>query len=502
MKNLSVKTITLLGLFLGVVGCEKTEFGQLTRGTSEILPKQEEFSNSSCALSTLAKPKVDMLFLFDNSTSSFFMNSRSRTSILGALRTSLYEAAQRFDFRIMVAPLITRRTNDVTTGVSVAVENTKGITGSGQNLIVAGSSNDLIDRAASISHAVGSREYGFERARHLLNHHYQSTGIFRRGAHTLVALFSNEDADWRQEGPDHQGGRFERRDFESNLNQLKNISNSMASTQFRFITVVPSRSSGQGCSLPLAQKGTRYQKMSREIYLHNKKDKASFQGLYGQEPYDTFDLCTQDYQGIFTGINNTIKKVLVRHTYDRWPITDKREHNGKIPPFDIDSIRVFKHISNNNIVEIQRNSSDGWTPVANYRSNFPIRSNPTRGEPFNGYFVQLHGNAVVTFPECMRIETLEAIDYFGYIVAAQEPRPSTVKFVKNGQVFGQNTRHGWSYLGYKKNWNVRITSPNNHSGGRPEILKTGYVFKLNGNAVYRNGDKIRLQFLPKPIGSR
>ena len=496
------------GFMLGLVGCSKEEFGRVNQKETNSISEREQFSNSSCALSSLVKPKVDMLFLFDNSTSSFFINAQGQQAILEALRGTVLVAAERFDFRIMVAPLKPSNSNRSsssyhTEGVTVAVANEDGITSSGKRLVVNASDNLLIEKTAAIQAVRGSSEYGFERAHDLIKYHHDNTQVFRSGAHTLIALFSNEDADWRQDGPDLQGVGPEKKDYNSNKNDLISLSNRILALQFRFVTIAPSRDyDARACSLPHAKRGIRYRRMSNDIYLHNRNDKQGFQNISATSPYDNYDLCSQDYQGIFTGINKTITDIVVPHTYNFWPITNQGPAPGGGPPFDSDSqsIEIYKVFSNSSQQSISRSSRNGWTLVNGYRSGHNIRREPTVGEPFNGYFIELHGNAEVTYPECLRIETSAPYDYFGYIVATIQPDLTSVEYKKNRRIFSQSSSNGWTYLGFKRNFNIRIDGQSyGHQPGLPAVNKTGHIFQLNGDAAYSNGDKVELKFDPAPL---
>ena len=502
-----------------IASCGKEEFGQRLSRSSLSIPGREQFSNSSCSHHSMVRPKVDMLFLFDNSTSSFFLNQRNRQTILEALRNTIHTATQRLNYRIMVAPLIPEdhepsSSSYYTNGISVAAENANGITSNGQRLIVGASDNQLTDRTASILAVSGSNEYGLERAYHLLDYHYRTTKIFRGNAHTLIALFSNEDADWRQdEGPDHQGTGPEKEDFTLNRNNLIALSNRMNALQFRFVTVAPFRDYNSGkCSLPFAKSGARYRKMSNEIYLHNVSSKDDFNPVTSRVPYDTFDLCGQDYQGIFEKITQVLTLVAVPHIYNFWPITDKAPTASGGAPFDSNSIRVFKHTSNTSSTEISESTSNGWSIVTDsngvpryYTQN--TRRSPSAGESFTGYLIQLHGPAEITYPECIRIETSAPFDYFGYVVSTEKPYDNppnapienNVKYKKNGTLFTKSATNGWEYIGFRRNWNTRIKNASGHTAGLPEVNKTGHIFKLYGNAIYSNGDKVELLVDPAPI---
>ena len=480
--------LILLGLMLGLSGCQVEEFGQTAAQSHDSVGHTRKYSDLACSRSSLVKPPVDILFLFDNSSSSFFLKSSSRRRILAALRNTIHTAGQRFDFRLMIAPLIgTHKTNNI----ALAVENQKGMSSVSKRLIVGINDNQLIEKAGGIPSSGGSQEYGFERAINLIKYH-RRTGVFRNQAHTLVAIFSNEDANWRQEGPDHQGAGPAKKDFEKNLNAFKALARSLQAEQFRLITVAPHSRCWPGTRV-----GTRYKKMSRALYF----DHVARKGKHPDHnnSYDNFDLCKEDYEGIFTGITKTIVDVLEGHKYNYWPLSDKIQLS-----IDLASIEVFKHVKDpkdiiidKEIILIPEKGPNRWELVDGYQTR-NTRVLPTKGEPFSGHLIKLNGDAQVTFPDCLRIETSEPRDYFGYFVVLEKPKLDTVVYKKNGKLFPKSTSNGWEYLGLRSNLNTRIQGPKNYAEGLPAVHKTGHAFKLHGEAVYSNGDTVELTYLPAP----
>lgn len=469
-------------IFTLIVSCAKEEFGETVKTNSEAITNREVFSNLTCAGSTLIKPPVDFLFVFDNSTSTNYINAETKSALLGTLTY----VSERFDYHVMVAPLL-RNTSDVNQGVSLAVSSTDGLSASATSLVVANDSSLLLDRAASISSVPGSAEYGFERVSELISTN-RSNGIFRDNAYTIVVMISNEDADWRQSGPDIQGPGPEINDYSTNYTTLTNLSNSLSAEQFRLMSVVPFT---DNCE-PSYKQGWRYKKMSRDIYLHNLNTKTGFSDPDGAEPYDSFDLCSGDFASIFNSINQTINSIVISHVYNYWPVAANNS-----PAFDPQTIRVFKVFSDTSSVELSENTVNGWQYIG-YRSNQNLRTLPSPGEPFTGNLLQLHGNAQLTYPECINVQTLAPADYYGYVVTSQEPRLDTVRVIKNGQTYNQSATNGWEYIGFRSSFNIRIQGSGNYSAGVPAVNRTGYVFKLNGAAVYSNGDEVQVLYNSQP----
>ena len=99
-KNILRVFFTLIGLIFS--GCGKEMFSaskskQLNK-TSPIVKN----TSQSCSNFTLIKPEVDFLFLWDNSTSSVFINDQTKA----ALNNTIDLVSSRFDYHMLLAPLV------------------------------------------------------------------------------------------------------------------------------------------------------------------------------------------------------------------------------------------------------------------------------------------------------------------------------------------------------------------------------------------------------------
>jgi hypothetical protein len=81
-------------------------------GQEETFPSRPilAYSTEFCSQSTQIRPKVDFLFVWDNSTSTFFINSQTKQ----ALQSTITLMSDRFDYRILLAPLIDSNTQNPT----------------------------------------------------------------------------------------------------------------------------------------------------------------------------------------------------------------------------------------------------------------------------------------------------------------------------------------------------------------------------------------------------
>lgn len=80
---------------------------------------------------------------------------------------------------------------------------------------------------------------------------------------------------------------------------------------------------------------------------------------------------------------------------------------------------------------------------------------------------------------------------FNYVVVSSDRQPvvSSIKVWKNGVQIPQSNSNGWSYVGYASN---QPTSYYPTSGN----VRSGYMIKLNGSAVFQGSDNITFDFDP------
>lgn len=76
---------------------------------------------------------------------------------------------------------------------------------------------------------------------------------------------------------------------------------------------------------------------------------------------------------------------------------------------------------------------------------------------------------------------------FDYVVLSEKPDVSTIKIKKNGSLISQSNTNGWTYVGYLANQPTSFYPA-------PSNVKSGYMIKLNGTAVYKGSDKIDVTY--------
>ncbi|MFT6603380.1 MAG: hypothetical protein ACJARO_000890, partial [Bacteriovoracaceae bacterium] len=100
MKNLKFTLFILLFAFLS--GCPEGAFKPNEQKESTVANPIQFSSNTSCSSFTLIRPKVDFLFLWDNSTSTNFINESTKA----ALNQTIDSISSRFDYHILLSPLV------------------------------------------------------------------------------------------------------------------------------------------------------------------------------------------------------------------------------------------------------------------------------------------------------------------------------------------------------------------------------------------------------------
>ncbi len=478
LKSIWKNLIQLVILVAFTVSCGQEIFAPKTQNKTEVGMANPISSNYVCAGHTLIKPEVDILFIVDNSSSTNFLTSDIKLQLSNTLS---YLNSSKFDYRVMLAPLISTNPdrNFVSSAEPIAgVDDSIGISDIG------------IDQYFGTVQG-GATELGFRRALYLIN---GNRNVFRNGANTIVVMLSNgNDTDYQTD----LYGNIVGSNYQARLTEFKQLtqsycethscpSNPLNSAHLRFISVVAHSSSGGICGTGTIT-GVNYINMSRDIYNHSV-------GPSGSSYPDSYNICTSDYANLFGGINQSIEQVVINHTYNYWLVSAH-------PNIDTDQITVQKFLGNSLIGNLSQYPSDsnGFEYVG-YQSGlitreFPACSAESPCEQATGYFVRLYGAGKATYPECIVVKTQAPPDYYGYVGIDQSPQMDTVVVTVNGNSIPQSSTNGWEYIGYRSDWNIRVDASGEQldsSPYKPAINENGYFFKLNGSAIYSNSDTIEV----------
>lgn len=486
----------VLGILFLASSCGIEEFATKKKKDSLAINNISTNTQSACSQFTYIKPKVDFLFLWDNSSSAVFINSATRQ----ALNQTIDLISTRFDYHIVLAPLVVPNGSSVNDYAGLIVSDTP----SGEMTSTALSMR--IDRSAAQNHlstfpAVGSSEYGTQRAIDILNTNKTTSSgalknAFRYGAHTIVVVMSTEDDD----GAINENNPFAHlQNFVSQKTAaLNSLKNSLDSIQLRFFSIVRKRECNQ-----------QYAPMSPFAYSEGYR-RVSEQVFYSQSPLppdigsnrDSFDLCSiSDFTKVFDGINNSIQDFIIGHKYNYWPVA---QSGANIDP---NEITVTKDgTSYPRLNEPVAGGSNGFS-FNNYVQTVNTRFAPDAGEPFTGYVVKLYGDAQVTYPECMSVRTQTVLEWYGYAHLQSKPVESSIQLKIDGATVSKcpsnvSGCNGWELIKnnsgptYISNQNMRIVGPNNFTPKSPGLVKSGYFLKLHGNAAYSNGQSVEIIYDP------
>lgn len=474
MIELDINMIKRLFLFFTLAAllssCGEEVLTTNTVSTSQTGDKIENFSYSTCAAMRFVKPPVDILFVVDNSGSTL---QSSFQQIKQQIANTVSTISDEFDYHIYIAPLHAG-SGDSINGYPLIVSDIGTLSTAALNIVELKNINSQTFFSQAMG---GAGEFGFQRVYDLISSN-RSNGIFRNEANTVAVMISNGDDTETMSFPGGQPA-YNTDKFGEKFTQFTNLKSTMNADSFRFISLVP-HSSCNGW-----QTYGNYRKMSKEIYEY-------FGYTDDSSGKDSRNLCGGNYASLFQAVNNSIRHRLVEHKYDHWKISSAQEAQ-----IQVDDITVTKVDENGNKTNIPRDNSNGFEYLG-YRVNQNTRYEPDAGEPVTGLVVKLHGSARVTYPDCIIAKTRTPTEYYGYAVLPREPQVGTIKVEVRGSSIPNSSANGWSYEGYKENFNIKVPGPTNVSVNPPQY-KSGYFIKLNGSAIYTNGDTINVYYKPKAL---
>lgn len=468
--NWSVFLFPLLALTL--LGCGSEQFGTVPKTTSESVDPLSSFAHSSCSTYTLVKPKVDVLYVVDNSSSSYYISNDIKT----ALRNTVSKLSSEFDFRVIGTPLLETASGNEDYQIMTNSADLQGIPSDSRRL-------STTENFSFFSHApVSGVERGISRVQNFLSHHKNS--LLRNSAYLIVVLVSNgrdEDIETAQLNGETI---LNAQAFTSAFNELVGYKYSQSLMQLRMISVTAKSVCSSGYKTSLKS----YVKMSHELYQHSNSHDNDL-------TKDSYDLCSSGgINSIFTAVNQSIKQVILPHKYRYWPITFA-ENNEMV---SIDEIKVKKIAPNGSAISLKRDLD--WTyEDKGSAQTVLIRELPTAGEPIKGrHFIKFTN--LITYPDCILVTSISRTEYFGYIVLPQKPKIETVSVRINGQVIPRSINNGWSdQTSGPSTRNIKVPYP---SAGdeNPPIIRTGFMLKLNGSSnYYQSGDSIEVNYVPAGI---
>ncbi len=544
MKKACTQKIFFLSLLVILTSCGKEIFqaNKVNKSTSSTPLGQT--STNKCSEYTLVRPPVDLLFLWDNSTSTNFIRPETKQ----ALTNIISYMSDRFDYHVLIAPLL-EKSPDTKFFFSRNAMNPSGV-----SIIDKASAANVLDLMGKVD---GGGESGGMRARDIIRSNIDNE-IFRKNAYTMVITLSNDDENtYMVDGRGTNGagqvsnfntdtfktdyakdiahdllcirGNYDGSNYRSsyasgNLNPRRSIYNSscsgapkLDSLMFRFMTIAAldqSRCSASGVNQFKINKV--YKSISQNVYLESyENDNATptddaLRNKVSNEGIDSFDICKEQYTHIFDGVNNAIQDKVVKHIYNFWPVAglqDSVDTNSLTVTFDngtkinkiSDDLTITRDNSGKNDKDQNGNVISGYRYVDN-QTNKDTRFSPSSGEPFTGKMIELFGSAKVTYPSCLKVDSTAVKELLGYCHMEVKPLEESIVVRVNGVELKSSD---WSLVKSGSDAqrftdkNIRIKSSTDFSEATPAVTKTGYFVKLNSSHVYSNSMSCDVSYLPK-----
>lgn len=477
----------LLLLILLLSSCsENIPFTVQTQKEIFVTNGVQTYSSTICGNSTVHKPKVDILFVVDNSTS--INPAYASADLKNSITNIVSQVSNNFNYHAYIVPLLTFAGENP----QLVVSDMVGI-GAGAPTPIGLNSVDIAQYLNNTQ--PGGSELGFQRVRDVINSNI-SNGIFRNEVHTLVVMVSNgDDTDNLYD----QYGNMIATNYYARLNDLKNFTKKSGVTTlqaltFRFFSVVAHSACQNGFI-----KGSRYMQMSKDLYAYSE---STDQGNTTWP--DSYNICTGSINNIFTSISSVLPTTVVNHTYNYWPA---KVTNNTVIDFNPSAI-VVKKVTQSGIIDIPSNNINGYQFMNAHQTNLNIRETPAvssdyPAENLTGFFVQLYGSAKVNSPECLSVQIQDPQEFFGYSVVSNNPDLNETVIKKNGVIVPKQvggSGDGWSFQGFSPSQNKRITGPGDFTPHPNGVYATGYVFKFNGNSYYTNEDIISIEYKQTGVG--
>lgn len=480
--ELKWSAILSLALLL-LTACGKEEFGSTPTTNTSKADGVKQFEQSFCQKPSEIHPKVDILFLVDNSKSTYYLPD----DIKLAIRNMVSQVSSDFDYHLIGTGLLP---NDAT-----PFNDYQLLTNSNDNLSPEASSRKIISPSELnfflAKPVEGVFEAGLRRAIEFINANVaNSSGLFRQNANLLVVIFSNgRDTDIEKKAEWEGGGTvFSATAYNERLESFKYIKNSLLNlTQLRLFSLT----AHSACNPGWFSSRDSYGKMASALY--------DYAGATDSTSKDSYDLCS-GISNVFAPVNSSIRMVEVRHTYRYWPITFANSSNVRN---DFGTISVFK-VENGTITELKEN--DQWTYYAHDGSPLNVRE-PIPNEPVlpggtvpGHHFVRFTDSSLITSPPtCVMMKSSTRTEYFGYVILNQQPKVDTIVLRINGKLIPKSDTNGWSYVGNKMNQNIKMPYPK--SGDQfPAAYRSGFMLQLNdASNYYKSGDSVEANFIAAPL---
>jgi hypothetical protein len=507
----------LFSIILILFSCGKEKFAtNRYKEQSKAAETQKlNFPGNEFSKYTTVKPKVDFLFLWDNSSSTKLISTETRY----AMANTINLISENFDYRIIISPLLGDENPSPFWESYIVSEDSSSVPSSllsrwrrpgyGAEAIF-----DLVPK--------GSLENGITRSYNLTKAGFDS-GFFRAGAHMIMIMLSNGDDNSWMTGSDYYSGIGQSEYINNYAAKFKSLRDSKGSKTFRFLSVV-AHSPCAG-----SKTGSTYKAMSAKLYSYQQQSPFPSAVPQGSTP-DSFDFCSlQSFYRLFDGINAAITPDNIPYTYNYWPITtneswkyDRNPNNVKVvvkdplgnvlgDPLKYDSTNGYTFAPENpnlknpnyqtlNIIECPIHPEIKCTPVD--VNGFP--PDPKGRVLVTGYFIKLNGSARINNPNFLDVDTQTPPEFYGYVRLKHKPWKDPKKSIEESirvKIDGVSIPSSeFKYIDYLENLNIRINSDFTPDTVNPPLFQTGYFLKsLSKNAVFGAGSTVEVDYYPSGI---
>lgn len=463
-----------LSMLLALAGCGSEQFGSSPKTTTESVSPLKSYSHNSCSTYTLIKPKVDVLYVIDNSASSYYIASDIKTAISNTVNS----LSADFDYRVVGTPLLETASGNNDYQVMTNSTDLYGIPSDSRKISSSGSFSFFGNAPIS------GVEKGLGRVVSFVDAH--KNALLRPNAYTVIVLVSNgRDLEVEEDAGFGNGEtRLNTANYNARLSSLRSLkSPGLNALQLRMISVTAK----SVCQSGWRSSNLSYVKMAKQLYVDSLAQDSAAQ--------DSYDLCSAGgISSIFTAINNSIKQVVLPHSYRYWPITFA-ENNETVSTSEI---RVTKVTPNGSTVDLTRDMEWFYEDRGTAQS-VNTRELPTVGEPIVGrHFIRFQN--LVTYPDCVLVTSVSRTEYFDYVVLPQKPIIATLSIRINGQVIPKSTTNGWSdETSVQQTINIKAPYPS-AADENPPVMRTGFMIKLNGASnYYKSGDNVEVNYNPAGV---
>lgn len=473
--------ITLL-LLTTLASCGKEQFATAPKTESNSANALTSYASHLCSDFTLIKPKVDVIYYVDNSTSTYYLPDQ----IKKALSDTVNGLSSDFDFRVIGVPLLD--TGAGTSDYQVMTNSTDlyGIPTDSRRITTSNAFTFFSKGPAS-----GNSERGLGRVVDFVS--ANKGALIRNNSYVVNVLISNgmdlevEEVRFvNPSEPNNSPTYLVQEKWNQRLQEMRNLRTALGSLQFRLFSVT----ARTACNSTYRTAEKSYVAMAKQMY----QDAAASDS----PTTDNYDICSSaGLSTLFSSINSSIKQVVKPHQYKYWPITFA-ENNEMV---STDEIVVTKISANGTKTVLTRDVDWKYQPQSTVVTvNTRVGPNPIPGpgEPFTGkHFIEFTNNLV--YPDCVLVTSKSRVEYFNYIVLPQKPKPGFTVWVRGVEV-SQSSTNGWTdETSVAKTLNIKAAYPS--AGDQyPEVIRTGFMIKLNGPSnYYKSGDSVKVNYVPAPI---